>query len=132
MDYLTSFLKTSTIIDFAFIFGAVFVGVLLIMVGVGVLFAAKTRKFFLVYLAFALLPMILGLAGTGVRWYSNERLLALNEIDLSSQQAAEMRQNMLPEYVITVLIGAASTSLPLLIGIAGLILKRNRQSKTPA
>ena len=92
----------------------------------------QDAKVLFVYLAIALLPMILGLAGTGVRWDSNERLLALNEIAPTSQQAAEMRQRMLPEYVITVLIGAGSTSLPLLIGIAGLILKRNPQSKTTA
>jgi hypothetical protein len=126
MDYLISFLKNSSIIDFAFIFGAVFVGILLIVVGVAMLFAARTRKFFFVYLAIALLPIILGLAGTGVRWYSAECLMSLNEIEPSSEQAVEIRENLLPEYVITVLIGAGSTSLPLLIGVLGLILKKNR------
>jgi hypothetical protein len=130
MEYLIGFLKSSTIIDFAFIFGTVFVGVLLIVVGVVMLFVAKTRKFFFVYLAIAFLPLILALAGTGVRWYANERLLSLNKIDPSSQQADEIRQNILPEYAIMLLIGAGSTSLPLLIGIAGLILKRNRQITT--
>jgi hypothetical protein len=126
MDYLISFLKNSSIIDFAFIFGAVFVGILLIVVGVVMLFAARTRKFLFVYLAIALLPIILGLAGTGVRWYSAERLMSLNEIEPSSEQAVEIRENLLPEYVITVLIGAGSTSLPLLLGVLGLILKKNR------
>ncbi|MEQ1764548.1 MAG: hypothetical protein ABL984_15570 [Pyrinomonadaceae bacterium] len=126
MDYLTSFIKGSSFIDFAFIFATVFVGTALIVIGGGMLLTAKTRKFFFLYLAFALLPIILGLGATGMRWYANELILSRNEIDPSSEAAAEIRRNMLPEYVITMLIGAGSSALPLLIGIAGLILKKNR------
>ena len=126
MDYLVSFLKSSSLVDFAFIFAAVFAGVVLIVVGGAMLFAARTRKFFFAYLAAALLPLILGLGGTAMRWYANERILGLTEIDPSSEAAAEIRQNMLPEYAITLLIGTGSASLPLLIGIAGIVVKKNR------
>lgn len=132
MEYFISFLKSSSILDFAIVFLAISVGVVLIVAGVVMLFAAKTRRFFFVYLAMASLPLILGMAGAGARWYRNESLLKMNEIDPSSKQAAEIRANMFPDYVITVLIGAGATSLPVLIGIAGVILKKSGQTRAIA
>jgi glucan phosphoethanolaminetransferase (alkaline phosphatase superfamily) len=129
---LYSFLKNSTVVDFAFIFGTVFVSILLIIVGIVMLFVAKTRKFFFVYVAFALLPIILALAATGVRWYGNDRLMKLNEIDPSSPQAAAIKQQLLPEYVLMVLIGAGCSAVPLLIGIAGIIIKKTQPGETNA
>ena len=87
MDYLVSFLKSSSLIDFAFISAAVFAGVVLVVTGGAMLFAARTRKFFFAYPAAALLPLIIGLGGTAARWYSNERVLALNDIDPSSSNS---------------------------------------------
>ena len=97
------------------------------MAGIVMLLVAKTRKFFFLCLLLAYLPFILGWGGTAVRYYSNERALAQNDIDPGSEYAYELRQGMLPDYVITVLIGAASSSLPVLLGLAGLIFKRGRR-----
>src|SRR5688500_14614413 len=102
---------------FAFILAAVFAA------DGAMWFAGRSRRFFFAFFPAALLPLILGLGGTAMRWYANERILSLTEIDPSSEAAAEIRQNMLPESAITLLIGVGSASLPLLIGIAGILLK---------
>jgi hypothetical protein len=127
-----SFIKNSSLIDFAFIFGTIFVGIMLVLTGLVMLFVAKTRKLFFVYLAFAFLPFILGLAGAGVRWYDNDRLMKLNEIDPSSQEAAMIKQKLRPEYVLMIFIGAGCSTLPLLIGIAGIIINKNSPTENQA
>lgn len=124
------FLKHSSIIDLVILFLAVFTGVVLVIVGVVMLFVVKTRKFFIIYLTIALLPLVLGIAGAGFRWYMNERGLAMFLRDAPPEELAELRRGAFPEYVATILIGAGATALPLLIGVSGAVVKKDRPNVT--
>jgi hypothetical protein len=125
---LYSFLKSSSIVDFAFILLEITVGFLLVVGGVVMLFLVKRRAFFIGYLVLAMVPLILGVAGAGVRWYGNEKLMKLNEVDPASSFGREIKEREFPEYVITVLIGAACSAVPLLLGVGGAVAKRGKNS----
>lgn len=121
MDALVSFLKHSSALDLIIILLVILSAVVLIVVGIGILIAAKTRKPIYYFLVLTLLPLFLALLGTYLRFKVIDRALA-DFPEASTEIVAAASE----EAWITTYIGVAATILPGLIGVAGLLFKKEK------
>lgn len=125
MDTLIPFLKHSNWVDLLVILLLILSSVVLIAVGIFASIASRTRKPIYLFLIVTLLPLLLAMLGGFLRYANAERVLGIYP-DLSARAVAEIRQEIRREVLITTLIGVAGTAIPGLIGITGLVLKKER------
>ena len=123
METLIPFIKHSSALDLLVIILVIFVAVILIPVGLWTVIASRSRKPIYFFLIITLLPLLLALLGTYLRFRSIERAVAMVP-EAGAEVVAESRQ----EAWITTYIGAAGTAVPGVIGIAGLVLKKDRKA----
>lgn len=119
MDSLVSFLKHSSALDFIVFLLVILIAFVLIVVGIGILIASRTRKPIYYFLPLTLLPLLLAALGTYMRLSALERAVA-DFPEAGSEIVAAGRQ----EAWIMVYIGVAATALPALIGLTGLLMKK--------
>jgi hypothetical protein len=121
MDTLIPFLKHSSVVDLLVIFLVILITVVLIPAGIWIVIKSRSRKPICFFLVIVFLPLVLALLGTYLRFRNIESALA-QVPEASKAIVAEARQ----EAWITTYLGAAGTALPFLIGVTGLVLKKNR------
>jgi len=119
MDTLMDFLKSSTIVDLLVLLLILLFTVVLVPVGIGTVIASQSRTPIYIFLLTALLPLLLALIGTCLRFVSIQQAISQNpEVGSSVVEAARQ------EAWITTYIGAAGAALLALIGLTGLALKK--------
>jgi hypothetical protein len=123
METLIPFLKHSNALDLLVMILVILIAVILIPVGIWIAIASRTRKPIYFFLMIALLPLVFAVLGTYLRFRKIERVAAMFP-DASAEVVAALRQ----EAWITTYIGAAGTALPGLIGLTGLVLKKDRKT----
>ena len=123
MESLIPFLKHSSSLDLLIILLVVLIAVILIPVGIWIAIASRRRKPIYFFLMVALLPLLLALLGTYLRFRGIERALALFP-EASPEVLASARQ----EAWIATYIGVAGTVVLWLIGLTGLVLKKERKT----
>jgi hypothetical protein len=122
METLISFLKSSSVPDLLVILLVVLIAAILIPLGIWTAIASRSRKPIYLFLVFALVPFILAILGTFLRLSENERALRMFP-DASPEIVAASNQ----EAWITTYIGAAGTAVLGLIGVAGLVFKKESE-----
>jgi hypothetical protein len=127
MDILIPFLKHSNWLDLSIIVLVILSAVILIPVGIFAAIASRTRKPIYLFLIITLLPLLLAVLGGILRYANAERLLGRYP-DLSAGSVVRIRQEIRQEVWITTLLGFAGTGIPGLIGITGLVLKKEREA----
>ena len=120
METLNPFLKHSSALDLLVILLVILIAVVLIPVGIWIAIAARRRKPIYFFLMVALLPLLLALLGTYVRFIVIERAIS-DAPNVGKEVIAAARE----EAWITTYIGAAGTAVLGLIGVTGLILKKD-------
>jgi len=123
METLIPFLKHSSALDLLVIILVILVAVILVPVGIWIVIASRRRKPIYLFLIIALLPVLLALPGTYLKSIVVER--AIKEAPLASQEVVEAARQ---EAWITTYIGAAGTAVLGLIGVMGLLLKKDRKA----
>lgn len=118
MEALQSFLKSSTVVDLLVLLFIIFVTVVMIPVGIWIVFGTRSRMPSYIFLLSALLPLLLALAGTYLRFMSIDEALRQNP-GAGEQVVVAARQ----EAWITTYIGAAGTTVLALIGVAAVVKK---------
>ena len=118
MEALTSFLKSSTVVDLQILLFILFITVVMIPIGIIIVFGSRSRMPSYVFLLCALLPLLLALAGTYVRFVSIDEAVRQNE-NVGEEVALAARQ----EAWITTYIGAAGTTVLALIGVTAVVKK---------
>lgn len=120
METLIPFLKHSNALDLLVIILVIIMAVILIPVGIWTVTKSRRRKPIYFFLMIALLPLLLALLGTYLRFRKEERLIGMFP-GVSAEVVASARQ----EDWITTYIGAAGTAVLGLIGVTGLVLKKD-------
>jgi hypothetical protein len=123
METLVEFLKHSTTVDLLVIVLVLLSVVILIPVGILIVIVARRRLPIYFFLIASVLPLLLALLGTYLRFRGIERALSLNPY-ASSEVVAAAHQ----EAWITTYLGAAATAVLELIGVMGLLLKKDRKA----
>ena len=123
METLIPFLKNSSVLDLLVITLVILITVILIPAGIWIVVAARSRKPILFFLVLALLPLLLALLGTYLRFKSIDRALAMNP-GVSAEVVTAANQ----EAWVTTYLGVAGSAVIGLIGITGLILKKERKA----
>ena len=123
METLMEFLKHSSTLDLLVILLVVFLTVILVPIGIAIVIAARRRMPIYLLLMIALLPLLIALVGTYLRFNNLERALA-NNPEVSAEVVAAARQ----EAWITAYLGVAGTAVIELIGVTGLIVKKDRKA----
>lgn len=124
METLIPFLKHSTALDLVVILLVILISVMLIPAGILTAVLARTRKPIYLFVVIALLPLLLALLGTYLRFRGIENAIA-EFPEVGSEVVAEGRQ----EAWIVTYIGVAGTAIAELIGVTGLVLKKDRRSE---
>lgn len=122
METLIPFLKSSSAVDLLVLLVVILIAVILIPVGILIAIASRSRKPIYFFVMISLLPLLLALFGTFLRFKGIERAIA-SFPEVGEEVVAAGRQ----EAWITTYIGAAGTALPFLIGVTGLVLKKDRE-----
>ncbi len=122
MEALIPFLKHSSALDLVIILLVVLIAVIFIPVGIGTVIASRSRKPIYFFLIIVWLPLFLALLGTYLRFRGVERAIA-DFPEVSSEVVVAARQ----EAWITTYIGAIGTALPGLIGVIGLLVKKDTE-----
>lgn len=120
METLIPFLKHSSALDLLVVLLVVLISVILIPVGILIAIASRRRMPIYFFLVIALVPLLLSLFGTYLRFRGIESAIAEfpevgNEVVAASHQEAWL----------TTYIGAAGTAVAGLIGLTGLVLKKD-------
>jgi|GEM_PF-3433980 len=126
MQNLGQFIKSSTAIDFAFIFLVLFIAFVLIPAAIVMVIKARRRKPMYLLLGISLLPLVLALLGASWRIYRQERLLD-DYPEVLADAASTYRQEFRREFLIMSTIGLAGTAIPFLIGVLGLVMKKSER-----
>ena len=121
METLIPFLKNSSVLDLTVMSLVILIAVILIAVGIWTAIASRTRKPIYLFLMITLLPLLLALLGTYLRFRNIERAAAMFP-DASAEVVAALRQ----EAWIMTDIGLVGTAVPVLIGVMGLAFKKER------
>ena len=116
METLSNFLKYSSPLDWVLIV----LWLMVILFGILLLIVLRARRLFYPYLILALLPLLLGLASTYLKYREVDRLSLVAEYAGAEVVAASRRE----AWVITY-IGATASGAAILIGLFGLALKTN-------
>jgi hypothetical protein len=122
MESLTTFVKQSSALDLFVVMLIIFIALILILVGILIVISSRRRKPIYFFLIITLLPLLLGLLGTYLIYIRIEKDIALLP-NASAEGVAEARQAAW----ITTYIGTFGTAIPGLIGVTGLILKKEKQ-----
>ncbi len=123
METLIPFLKHSNAVDLLVIILVILITLIMIPGGIWTVIASRSRKPIYFLLMIALLPLLLALLGTYLKFRKTERLIALYP-GVSAEAIAVARR----EDWVTTYIGAAGTAVLGLIGVTGLILKKDRKA----
>ena len=123
METLIAFLKSCSALDLLILIFIFLSAVVLVPAGIWISIASRTRKPIFFFLIAALFPLLLALLGTFLRIRNAERVAAM-----FSEASAEVVAAARDEAWITTYIGAAETALLGLIGVTGLILKKNEKA----
>jgi hypothetical protein len=123
METLMEFLKHSSTLDLLVILVVVFLTVVLVPIGIAIVIAARRRMPIYLLLIIALLPLLIALVGTYLRFIDIDRALANNP-----EAGAEIVSAARQEAWITAYLGAAGTAVIELIGVTGLIVKKDRKA----
>ena len=118
METLSNFLKYSSAFDMlilllAFIF---------ILLGILLLIVSHSRRPFYLLLVLALLPLLLGMLSTYLKYREIDRVLTM-VADAGVEVAGAARQEA---WIITY-VGAAGTAVLALIGLLGVLVKKNEK-----
>ena len=123
MESLTTFVKNSSALDLFVVMVNIAIAVILIFVGILIVIISRRRKPIYFFLIITLLPLLLGLLGTYLIYIRIERDITLFP-NASAEGVAEARQAAW----VTTYIGAVGTAIPGLLGVTGLILKKEKQA----
>ena len=119
METLIPFLRNSSVVDLLVIILVILITAILIPAGIWIAIAARNRKPIYFFLMIALLPLVLSLLGTYLRFISIERARArVPNVNAAVVTAAKQ------EAWITTYLGATGTGVLELIAVTGLILKK--------
>jgi len=124
MESLTTFVKNSTALDLLIVMVIIGITAILIVGGILIVIRSRRRMPILFFLTITLLPLLFGLLGSYSRYIRIKRELAQVPNATAEADWGEVRQ----EALITTYIGAFGTAIPGLIGMAGLVLKKEKQS----
>lgn len=127
METLISFFKSSTVVDLVVLLVILFITVVLFLAGIGIMIASRSRMPIYIFLLCAFLPLMLALIGTYLRFLSIEE--ALRQTPGVGEQVVVAARN---EALITTYIGAAGTTVLALIGVTGLLVKKERGAEASA
>ena len=123
METLIPFLKHSSTVDLLVILLVGLITAIMIPAGIWTAIAARSRRPIYFFLMIALLPLLLALLGTYLRFRAAESAMAMVP-EVSAEVVTAAHQEA---WVMTYL-GAAGTTILELIGVTGLILKKDRRS----
>jgi len=123
METLISFLKHSSGLELLVVLAVVLLAVILIPVGIWIVIASRRRKPIYLFLMVALLPLLLALLGTYLALSNVEKAAAMFPEASAEIVTAARQEAWIPAY-----IGAVGTLVPALIGVIGLMLKKESQS----
>ena len=123
METLISFLKHSSGLELLVLLAVILVTVILISAGIWIGIASRSRKPLYFFLLAALLPFFLGLLGTYLSLANVEKTAAMFPEASAEIVTAARQEAWIPTY-----IGVAGTLIPALIGVVGLVLKKERQT----
>jgi uncharacterized membrane protein len=121
MDTLIPFLKSSSTLDLLVLLLVILIAVVLIPVGILIAIFSRRRMPIYFFLMVSVLPLLLALLGTYLRFIGIEHAIRSTP-NVSHEVVAASRQ----EAWITTYIGAVGTALPFLIGVTGLVLKKDK------
>jgi uncharacterized membrane protein len=119
VETLSDFMKHSSTLDWL----VIFLSVILILAAILLLIVLRGRKPFYPFLVLALLPLLLGLATTYLKYREVDRMLSMVESVGVEAAAAGRREAWISTYV-----GAAGTGAAMLIGLFGLALKKDSRA----
>ena len=122
METLISFLKHSSALELLVLLVVILLSVSLIAVGIWIVIASRRRKPIYFFLMATLLPLFLGLLGTYLSLANVEKTAAMFPEASAEIVTAARQEAWVPTY-----IGVAGTLIPALIGVVGLVLKKDRQ-----
>jgi hypothetical protein len=94
---------------------------ILIFAGILLLIVLRSRKPFFLFLVLALLPLLLGMLSTCLKYREIERMLTM-----LAESGVEVADAARREAWIITYFGAAGTAVLALIGLVGLILKKGK------
>jgi len=123
MESLISFLKHSSGLELLVMLGVILLAVILIPAGVWIVVASRRRKAVYLFLLVALLPLLLALLGTYLSLANVEKAAAMFPEASAEIVTAARQEAWIPTY-----LGAVGTVIPLLIGVIGLVLKKDNQA----
>jgi Flp pilus assembly protein TadB len=118
-----SFLKHSSGLELLVVLGVILLAVILIPVGVWIVIASQRRKPLYLFLMVALLPLLLALLGTYLSLANVEKAAAMFPEASTEIVTAARQEAWIPTY-----LGAVGTVIPVLIGVIGLVLKKDSQA----
>ena len=117
METFSNFLKFTSPFDLLIIV----LTLILIFAGILLLIVLRSRKPFFLFLVLALLPLLLGMLSTYLKYREIERMLTM-----LAESGVEVADAARREAWIITYFGAAGTAVLALIGIVGLILKKGK------
>jgi hypothetical protein len=124
MESLTSFVKNSTALDLLIVMLIIGIAAILIVGGILIVIRSRSRMPIFFFLILTLLPLLFGILGSYSRYIRIERELAQVPNASAEVDWGAVRQ----EALITTYIGAVGTAIPGLIGMAGLVLKKEKRA----
>ena len=95
----------------------------LVVIGLALLLFMRNRKVWFAFLIVALLPLVLGLLSTWLKYQQLGRVMAMVENSALDVAEAARREAWIITY-----IGAAGTALSMLIGVLALLVKKERKA----
>ncbi len=117
METFSNFLKFTSSFDLLIIV----LTLILILAGILLLVVLRSRKPFYLFLVLALLPLLLGILSTYLKYREVERILTM-----VAEAGVEVADAARREAWIITYFGAAGTAVLALIGLVGLILKKGK------
>lgn len=123
METLISFLKHSSGLELLVMLVVILLAVILIPVGIWIVIASPRRKPIYFFLMATLLPLLLALLGTYLSLANVEKAATMFPEASAEIVTAARQEAWIPTY-----IGVAGTLIPALIGVIGLVLKKDRQT----
>jgi beta-lactamase regulating signal transducer with metallopeptidase domain len=121
METFISFLKHSSGLELLVMLAVILLAVMLIPVGIWIVVAAQRRRPIYFFLMIALLPLLIALPGTYLGLANVEKTAAMFPEAGAEIVTAARQEAWIPTY-----IGAVGTLIPALIGVIGLVLKKDR------
>jgi hypothetical protein len=117
VETFSNFLKFTSSFDLLIIV----LTLILILAGILLLVVLRSRKPFYLFLVLALLPLLLGILSTYLKYREVERILTM-----VAEAGVEVADAARREAWIITYFGAAGTAVLALIGLVGLILKKGK------